>query len=78
MEPLKDPLNDRVYKKLKAPPSKPLTSSFIWDNIDDPNKPNWKLLRNHLISEGKILKKDMIKIIKLSKEILSKIKRKRR
>ena len=77
MEPLKDPLNDRVLKSLKPPPSLPLTSSFIWDNLDEPNKPNWKILRNHLISEGKIQKKDLIKIISLSKEIISKIKRKR-
>ena len=38
METLKDPKNDRMYNSLPLPPSVPLLSSFIWDNIEKPSK----------------------------------------
>lgn len=35
MEPLKDPKKDRNVKTLKAPPSLPLTSSLLWDKLNN-------------------------------------------
>ena len=42
MEPLADPKNDRVIKKLIAPPHKPLISEFLYNAS---NKINIKMLK---------------------------------
>jgi serine/threonine-protein phosphatase 2B catalytic subunit len=47
MEPLKDPLGDRMVKSTKPPPAKPLDTKLMFpDKLK--NKPDWKLLRDHL------------------------------
>jgi len=47
MEPLNDPLKDRVVKGVKAPPHQPLQAKLMWKE-NKSNKPEWKLIRNHL------------------------------
>lgn len=69
MKTLCDPKNDRVVKSVKPPPHKPLSSQLLWDNASDQNLPNWKILRNHMKREGKLLKKDIAKIIEVALEI---------
>ncbi len=72
MEPLLDPLNDRFIKYLSPPPHKPLLHELLFDNDDRPNLEN---LKNHLLREGKITKKDFLKIMERVASIMSKKKR---
>lgn len=46
MEPLSDPKNNRPVKDVKPPPHKPLSENLIWPKGN--NKPDWKLIRDHL------------------------------
>ena len=75
MQYLKDPKKDRVYNKIKLPRSTPLNSSKIWDNPDLPNLPNTKTLQKNFQEQGKIKKKDIIKLITLTRKIISKNKK---
>jgi serine/threonine-protein phosphatase 2B catalytic subunit len=59
MEPLLDPLKDRVVKRLKPPPHRPLAHHLMF-----PDKPDWIAIRDHLQKEGIIAKDDLIKLIK--------------
>ena len=75
MEYLKDPKKDRVYNKIPLPRSTPLQSSEIWDNEDLPNLPNHKKIKRNFREQGMLKKVDIIKIISLTKQILSKFKK---
>jgi len=62
MEPLSDPLRDRVMKSVKAPPHRPLARNLMFpDKLK--NKPDWKVIRDHLQKEGRIDKEDLVKLI---------------
>jgi len=68
MDPLPDPLDDRVMKEILPPPQQPLSTnklfpknSFIQFNLD--KVPDWKILRDHLAREGKLEKKDVLDLI---------------
>jgi len=56
MEPLSDPLSDRVVKTLNPPPHKFLSQSLLWKN----DVPDYLMLRDHLLQEGRITKTDFI------------------
>lgn len=60
MEPLPDPLKDRVIKEILAPPHRPLSKDLLYSKEDIPNIDN---IKNHLLREGKIDKKDFIDLI---------------
>ena len=60
MEPLSDPLGDRAMSEMIAPPHRRLTHSLLFPS---PNKPNWRLLKDHLLKEGKLDKSDFIILI---------------
>jgi serine/threonine-protein phosphatase 2B catalytic subunit len=60
MEPLLDPLNDRVLTNLIPPPSQYLSRSLLFPNSS--LVPNWQILKNHLQKEGKVLKSDCLQI----------------
>lgn len=62
MEPLKDPKNDRQIKQVKPPPHRPLDKNLMFPNKLK-NKPDWKLLKDHLSKEGRITKEDLLKLI---------------
>ena len=62
MEPLKDPLNNRVVKSLPPPPHRPLSSSLIFKG----DKINWSLMRDFLKKEGRIDRKDFMKILDMA------------
>lgn len=70
MEPLSDPLNDRLIRFLPPPPHKPLTSDLLFDSE---GQPNLDILKNHLLKEGRIHKKDFLRIMERVASILSKI-----
>ncbi|CAK75018.1 unnamed protein product (macronuclear) [Paramecium tetraurelia] len=62
MDLLKDPVNDRQVKTLKPPPHRPLSRNLMFpDKLK--NKPDWKLIRDHLQKEGRIAKEDLFKLV---------------
>ena len=62
MDPLSDPLKDRAIKSVKPPPHRPLSRQLMFpDRLK--NKPDWKVIRDHLQKEGRIEKEDLIKLI---------------
>jgi len=62
MDPLLDPLKDRVVKTVKPPPHRPLARNLMFpDRLK--NKPDWKVIRDHLQKEGRIAKEDLIKLV---------------
>ena len=67
VESLPDPFEDRVIKEVLPPPHVPLPHNKLF-----PQKgiPDWKILRAHLIREGKIEKKDILELLFLFKLII--------
>ncbi|CAD8124068.1 unnamed protein product [Paramecium sonneborni] len=62
MDILKDPANDRQVKTLKPPPHRPLSKNLMFpDKLK--NKPDWKLLKDHLQREGRIAKEELFKLV---------------
>lgn len=47
MEPLPDPLKDRMLKQLKPPPQKPLSSNLFFTNFRKGNFFNLKIGKNN-------------------------------
>lgn len=62
MEPLADPLGDRVVEEVPPPPHRFLDSSLLFPRTT-PGKPDWKLLRDHLKIEGRVSKSDCLQLI---------------
>jgi serine/threonine-protein phosphatase 2B catalytic subunit len=61
MEPLPDPIDDRVMKDVLPPPQKPLAHSKIYPKKN--GVPDWKVLRDHLAREGRLEKADLLELI---------------
>lgn len=72
MEPLKDPLQNRQIKSIIPPPYEALSSRLLWSNSKKEDIPDWKILANHLRREGRLHKKDAIKLIRYATNILKK------
>jgi len=70
MEPLSDPVGDRKVKTCKAPPHKPLRKNLLFPDPKNPNKPDWKVLRDHLKNEGRLYKEDLVAIIREANHLL--------
>ncbi|KAM3137460.1 Serine/threonine-protein phosphatase 2B catalytic subunit alpha [Paramecium bursaria] len=62
MDLLKDPSNDRMVKTLKPPPHRPLSRNLMFPEKLK-NKPDWKLIKDHLHKEGRIAKEDLFKLV---------------
>ncbi|CAG9309954.1 unnamed protein product [Blepharisma stoltei] len=63
MEPLLNPLHDRIVSDLDPPPHRPLERSQLYPRgIAYP--PDWTKLRNHLASEGRLSKQDCLLLIR--------------
>ena len=62
MEPLLDPLNDRIIRSVPLPPHKPLTLEQIYSKalkfilIDNSTVPDWKLIMTNFNKQGRIAK----------------------
>ena len=75
MDPLTDPCNDRKLKEVIPPPHLCLEHSLLYPRSGtalsdsspiggrDKDKPDWKLLRDHLHKEGRLTRDDCVKII---------------
>ena len=68
MENLPSPFNDRVIKQCMPPPRFPLSHEELFPKND--GMPDWKLVKEHLIKEGRLYKADIIEIIRIFKEIV--------
>ena len=64
MEPLSDPLNDRVVKSLQSPPSRPLSLNLMYPYPDKLDVPDLNIVRKHLLSGGMIGRGQIIKLVK--------------
>jgi serine/threonine-protein phosphatase 2B catalytic subunit len=67
MAPLKDPLDDRHVKSMPTPMHQPLTHDELFPG---PNEIDWKLLRDHLHREGRVLAEHALEIIRRMGELL--------
>ena len=65
MKPLLNPKNDRVLGNKFLPPQKRLKSKYFWYNKDKGfrNRVYIDLLIDHLEIEGRVRKKDFLKVI---------------
>eukprot|EP01053_Blabericola_migrator_P001858 Blabericola_migrator_1__1857@NODE_1504_length_4394_cov_16_219321_g987_i0_p3_GENE_NODE_1504_length_4394_cov_16_219321_g987_i0NODE_1504_length_4394_cov_16_219321_g987_i0_p3_ORF_typecomplete_len174_score38_03Metallophos/PF00149_28/2e19Metallophos_2/PF12850_7/3_9e05_NODE_1504_length_4394_cov_16_219321_g987_i09371458 len=63
MEPLPDPLNDRVMKDSEPPPAKPLREDLLFPKgLDGP--PDWRCLQAHFFREGRVKKEHCLHLIR--------------
>ena len=70
MEPLTDPLNDRIIKSCPAPPHKPLTSEQIFTT--SATAPDWKSMIVNFHKGGRLSKEAVYKILKLATDVFKK------
>jgi serine/threonine-protein phosphatase 2B catalytic subunit len=71
MEPLLDPLDDRVMKDLEPPPALPLADELLFPIRPDAKKskgrsrktPDWRALRDHFNKEGRVSKEHCHQIL---------------
>ncbi|CAD98461.1 protein phosphatase 2B catalytic subunit, calcineurin like phosphatse superfamily [Cryptosporidium parvum Iowa II] len=68
MQPLKDPLNDRVVKESDPPPPLPITEELLFPNGIEGN-PDWRILKSHLLREGRVRKDHLLEIVRRTSEI---------
>ena len=61
METLPDPLKDRVIKEVLSPPQLPLHTDKFFNK--ESKLPNYDIIKDHLMREGRISKKDLIELI---------------
>ena len=73
MEPLSDPLGDRVVPSVQPPPHRPLLHSLLFPRRKSPlvRKPDWKVLSTHLYNEGTVSKADCLELIDLAASLFS-------
>jgi serine/threonine-protein phosphatase 2B catalytic subunit len=70
MEPLKDPLGDRVVNSVPRPPHHPLSLDSL---LKTPKKlPSWSLLRDHFYQEGQVTKQVALHLIQEAGKLLKK------
>ena len=68
MEPLSDPLSDRVVKSLPPPPHRPISHDFLFPAHSQ--VPDWRLLQSHLHNEGRLTKADCLELLTRVFEVL--------
>ena len=71
MEPLVDPLNDRIIKSLPAPPHKPLSMEQVFPKGEN-QAPDWKSIITNFQKGGRIAKDALIRILKLATQVFKK------
>lgn len=72
VEPLLDPLQDRVLKSLEPAPHRPLPSSLLFTRPG--GLPDIQVLKNHLKKEGRVSKQDLLQIFNQVIEVFRKEK----
>ena len=73
VEPLNDPLSDRVRNDVEPPPHRPMPSELLFPN-GATKPPHFSVLKNHFKKEGRISKPDAINIIRQAAELFRKEK----
>ena len=68
MEPLPDPLGNRVVKSVPPPIQAPLSHSLLFPS--ERMLPDWEVLQHHFHGEGRISKADCIQIIRQCEGVL--------
>lgn len=59
MDLLKDPKGDRQVNSIPTPPHRPLSDELLFKD----DKPDWRMLRDHLTKEGRITKVQLLKLV---------------
>jgi serine/threonine-protein phosphatase 2B catalytic subunit len=79
MEPLSDPLGDRIVKTVTPPPHRPLTSENIFapqgTDFKDPSAPlpvDWKLMMKNFQKNGRLSKEATIRLLRAALEVFRK------
>lgn len=73
VEPLSDPLNDRVVTSTEPPPHHPLPSALLFPRGPG-GPPDLNIIKNHLKKEGRVSKSDALIILRQAGEVLRKEK----
>lgn len=68
MEPLPDPVGDRVVKSVPPPIHLPLPHALLFPTEDE--KPDWELLQQYFHGEGRLAKEDCVQIVQQCEAIL--------
>ena len=79
MEPLLDPLGDRIVKSVVPPPHRPLTSENIFapagTDFKDPNAPlpvDWKLMMKNFQKNGRMSKEAAVRLLRMALDMFKK------
>lgn len=79
MEPLIDPLGDRIVKSVTPPPHRPLSSENIFaparTDFKDPNAPllvDWKLIMKNFQKNGRLSKEAAVRLLRTALETFKK------
>lgn len=79
MEPLSDPLGDRIVKTVTPPPHRPLDSEHIFappgTDFKDPNAPlpvDWKLIMKNFQKNGRLSKEATIRLLRAALDVFKK------
>ena len=81
MDPLLDPLSDRVMKDIIPPPHRPISDEILYTvkstegilTHTDSVTPNWEQLKSHMYREGRVSKEHCHRILRDTLAIISKI-----
>ena len=68
MEPLKDPVGDRVVASHPPPPARPLSEELLYPD-GNKKKPDCDQLRKHCLREGTLTKEMLLDIIERVTEV---------
>jgi serine/threonine-protein phosphatase 2B catalytic subunit len=68
MEPLKDPVGDRVVASHPPPPARPLSDELLYPD-GNKKKPDCDQLRKHCLREGTLTKEMLLDIIERVTEV---------
>lgn len=68
MEPLSDPLSDRVVKTLPPPPHRPIPHEALFPAASQ--VPDWRLLQSYLHREGRVTKQDCLELLTRVYEVM--------
>ena len=71
MEPLADPLNDRIIKSVPAPPHRPLQTHHVY-TVSDGTLPDWKFIMSCFHKGGRIDKATAMRITRDTIEVFKK------
>ena len=72
MEPLLDPLGDRIIKSVPLPPHRPLGSDAIFGGPGAALPVDWKLIMKNFQKNGRLSKEATVKLLKMTLDVFKK------